>query len=465
MFTEYNIAGIPERTGWRPNQTGWANFMKENQFSATNHGPEFGKIVMKVFSRIETGARVSRQMRDDPIKYHPLSVILKGRHFEHIVANEREACPQYFRLNEDQVARNGAYETFQFFPDNNESIVCLNCSPNDIQNISEATYSGIASEIVKKKLRDGTVSNAQTPNAQLARDSFASGTPAPAHRIGQAGVAPQNLYGGGFYGHGNPDSPQLVTFHDPALHIPTDFEARVQLEVGILKGPHVKWVWNRHFIKDNAFHDIRKTACNVLRSLVTGSFAYMVRDITPANFEQKLRQLVVGHNQNATQQAHKLMQEIKGCEESRVSEFDGTHPLVKNMHDIPAFLEIQKAKFEELKALAVDTEFKMHSTTFMRIIMTCVGTYMTEQAAAYIKRLNTANPYTFEELQAIVSTYESNNFLTRTRGTAFQAAARSVSGSRNRNPRVATSDSTRVRSRWARALEVEALVQDTNRIR
>jgi hypothetical protein len=115
-------------------------------------------------------------------------------------------------LNENQAANNGPNETFQFSPDTAESIVCDNCSPADIQHINEAAFLGIASEIVKKRLRDGTVPDAQMPNAQLAlaRDSFASGTPTPAHRIGQAGGAPQNLYGGGFYGQGNPDSPQSV---------------------------------------------------------------------------------------------------------------------------------------------------------------------------------------------------------------------------------------------------------------
>ena len=137
------------------------------------------------------------------------------------------------------------------------------------------------------------------PNAQLARENFASGTPAPAHRIGQAGGAPQNLFGGGFYGQGNPDSPQLMTFHGPALLLPEDLEARVQMEIGILKGPNVRWVYNRHFISSSAFLDMRRTACNVLKGLVTGPFAYLVAEITPANFEQKLRQLVVGHIQNA----------------------------------------------------------------------------------------------------------------------------------------------------------------------
>jgi hypothetical protein len=171
-----------------------------------------------------------------------------------------------------------------------------------------------------------------------------SGTPAPAHRIGQAGGVAQNLFGGVFNGQGNPDTPQVMAHFDPALQLPGDFEAQVRMEIGILKGPHgVKWVWNRRFIRDSDFLDIRRTACDVLKDLVTGPFEYLhghlVADVAPANFEQKPRQLVVGHIQNATQQANKLNCEIIGCSEGAELGFQyGTHPLLKNKHDIPAFL-------------------------------------------------------------------------------------------------------------------------------
>jgi hypothetical protein len=44
----------------------------------------------------------------------------------------------------------------------------------------------------------------------------------------------------------------VVTHFDPALQPPADFEAQVQMEIGILKGPDVKWVWNTRFIRDSA---------------------------------------------------------------------------------------------------------------------------------------------------------------------------------------------------------------------
>ena len=114
----------------------------------------------------------------------------------------------------------------------------------------------------------------------------------------------------------------------------------------------------------------------------------------------------------------------------------GTHPLLKIKDDIPAFLETQKAKFDELKALDVDTEHKMHPVKFIDIIMQCVGKYMRNEAQTYIRQLNTMQPFAFEQLQAIVSTYESSNFLMCTRSTAFQAAAmNALPCSRNRNLR------------------------------
>jgi hypothetical protein len=121
MFTEYNVAGICEKTGLRPNGNGWRELMRDNQFTAANQGPEFGKTVMRLFSQIETKVRVSKQMPEDSTKYHPLSAILKGRYFEHIVSNEREVCPRHLRLNGHRAANNGPYETFQFFPDTRHS--------------------------------------------------------------------------------------------------------------------------------------------------------------------------------------------------------------------------------------------------------------------------------------------------------------------------------------------------------
>jgi hypothetical protein len=212
--------------------------------------------------------------------------------------------------------------------------------------------------------------------------------------------------------------------------------------------------------------DIRKKACNILKELVTGHFAYMARDITPTNFEQTLRQLVVGHVQNTTQQANKLACEIMGCKEDPKYGFRvGVHPLLMNKDDIPAFLELQKAKFEELNALNVDTEWKMHPDRSMEIIMMCVGKYLKTEADTYMRMLNTQQQFTFEQLQAIVSTYEGSSFLTRTNSTAYRAAAMAARVLTRPEARTATSDSTRTRSRLARALEVDALMRGTNRNR
>ena len=82
-------------------------------------------------------------------------------------------------------------------------------------------------------------------------------------------------------------------------------------------------------------------------------------------------------------------------------------------------IEVQKAKFEELKALDVDTEYKMDPVKFIDVIMTCVGKYLRTEAQTYMRQLNTQQPFTFEQLQAVVSTYEGSNFLMRTRSTAY----------------------------------------------
>jgi hypothetical protein len=154
----------------------------------------------------------------------------------------------------------------------------------------------------------------------------------------------------------------------------------------------------------------------------------MVRDAAPTNFEQTLRQLVVGHVQNTTQQANKLTCEIMGCKEDSKYGFRvGTHPLLMNKDDIPAFLELQKADFEELKALKVDTEWTMHPDRSMEITMMCVEKYLKTEAGTYIRMLHTQQQFAVEQLQAIASTYEGSSFLTRTNSTAYRAAAMAAS--------------------------------------
>lgn len=156
MFTEYPAAGIISGTGVRQNGRDWRDLMTENRFSAANQGPAFGKILMRLFAQTKTNVRQSRHMPDDAEKRHPLGITIKGRYFEHCVSNEREICPRYLDLNK----RGGNYETYQYITDTGESIVCENCRQNELP--SEATYLGIASEIVKKRLRTGTTTSRKT---------------------------------------------------------------------------------------------------------------------------------------------------------------------------------------------------------------------------------------------------------------------------------------------------------------
>jgi hypothetical protein len=55
----------------------------------------------------------------------------------------------------------------------------------------------------------------------------------------------------------------------------------------------------------------------------------------------------------------------------------------------------------------------------MEIIMTCVGRFLRNGSQTHTKQLNIQQPFTFEQLQAVVSTYEGSNFLMRTRSTAY----------------------------------------------
>ena len=99
MFTECDTAGMIWKTGLRQNGTGWQLFIENHQFPAANQGADFTKIMMKAFATIETNVRQNKQMSEDSEKYHPLSIALKGRYFEHCVVNEREQCPRWMGLN------------------------------------------------------------------------------------------------------------------------------------------------------------------------------------------------------------------------------------------------------------------------------------------------------------------------------------------------------------------------------
>jgi hypothetical protein len=179
----------------RQNGTGWQRFIENHQFSAANQGADFAKIMMKVFAMTETNVRQNKQMPEDSEKYHPLSTTPKGRYFEHCVVNEREQYPRWMGLNK----RGGTYETYQYFADTGESLICKNCGFNELP--SENTCSGIASGIAKKRLRDGAATKASATHVQLVRDNFSSDTPAPAHRIGhKLGELHRICLVGGFMG-------------------------------------------------------------------------------------------------------------------------------------------------------------------------------------------------------------------------------------------------------------------------
>jgi hypothetical protein len=117
MFDEYITTAIRYRGGFQLNDSNFARFIENKQYSHDSRGPEFGKLVMEVFAMTNTNVRQNRQDRNDPDTFHPLSAVLKPRDFEHIVADERHV----FR-GRTPIART---EAFQYYPDNQVSLASL----------------------------------------------------------------------------------------------------------------------------------------------------------------------------------------------------------------------------------------------------------------------------------------------------------------------------------------------------
>ena len=274
MFDEYITTAIRYRGGFQLNDSQFARFMENKQYSHDNRGPEFGKLVMEVFAMINTNVRKNRQDRDDPDTFHPLSVVLKPRDFEHIVADER-----HMYRGREPMQRS---EAFQYYPDDQQSLVCQRSNPNAVQ---EATLHHIASETALLRLCSTSQPPAVQSQLRIASENFASGTPAPARYTNPAGVnIVQNLFGGGAAGRASAGTPSMKSHEDPARVLPADFDMRVQLEMGPLRGNQIDWVWNTRYIADPEFLDMMRQACTVLKMMVTGHWAFMVKKLTPQTF-------------------------------------------------------------------------------------------------------------------------------------------------------------------------------------
>jgi hypothetical protein len=80
MFDEYITTAIRYRGGFQLNDSQFARFIENKQYSHDNRGPEFGKLVMEVLAMTNTNVRQNRQDRNDPDTFHPLSAVLNDRH-------------------------------------------------------------------------------------------------------------------------------------------------------------------------------------------------------------------------------------------------------------------------------------------------------------------------------------------------------------------------------------------------
>jgi hypothetical protein len=196
MFDEYITTAIRYRGGYQLNDSTFARFIENKQYSHDNRGPEFGKLVMEVFAMINTNVRKNRQQREDPDTFHPLSVVLKPRDFEHIVADEQHEYRGRTPMQRP--------EAFQYYPDDQQSLVCQRSNPNAVQ---EATLHHIASETALLRLCSTSQPPAVQSQLRIASENFASGTPAPARYTNPAGVnIVQNLFGGGAAGRASADT-------------------------------------------------------------------------------------------------------------------------------------------------------------------------------------------------------------------------------------------------------------------
>jgi hypothetical protein len=265
MFEEYMTTAIRYRGGYQLSGSTFGRFIENKQYPPDSRGPEFGKLVMEVFAMINTNVRQNRQDRDDPDTFNPLSAVLKPRDFENIAADERHV----FR-GRTPLART---EAFQYYPDSQLSLVCQGANPNSIQG---AKIHHIAPETALLGLCNTSQPSVAQSQLRIANEHFASGAPAPARHITPPGVnIVQNLFGGGAAGRASTGTPSMKSHPDPARVLPADFDMRVQLEMGPLRGNRIDWVWNTGFIPDPQFLDMMRQACTVLKLVVTGHWTFI----------------------------------------------------------------------------------------------------------------------------------------------------------------------------------------------
>ena len=98
MFKEYITDPIRINGGMDSLGRGLREYVKDKQYSPEIAGDEFGEMVMDVFSQVNTN--ISRRVEGAaPIPTnHPLSLCLKDRDFEYIVADEQKQAPAHLHI-------------------------------------------------------------------------------------------------------------------------------------------------------------------------------------------------------------------------------------------------------------------------------------------------------------------------------------------------------------------------------
>ena len=292
MFKEYVTVPIRLRSGMECPGRALQYYVIDKQYSPAIKGEEFGEMVMDVFSQINTGISLPIQGAMGAPTCYPLSMCLKDRAFEYIVANEEENPPAHVNLRQDQC--------YQWFPDLQQSKVCQRVRGRDVP-APVIRLIAIEKAVIRLKRQDAqTLAGSASADVTLTQQ-FMGGSPATPVRPGRPPVV--QMQGGGM------STPQSMAYHRPdtpgTLH-QDDVEAEVRM-----LGRQREWVRNPEYINEQDMKAMRRLGVNVIKMMVPTAHKHLVSKMKPLNFNSELKKLVVS-TRTPLEKATKLRREITG---------------------------------------------------------------------------------------------------------------------------------------------------------
>ena len=109
MFAEYITDPIRANGGIDSLGRSIREYVKDKQYSPAIAGDTFAEMVMDVFSQVNTHILTRTEDGNSVQTNHALSICLKYRAFEYIVANETQLVPAHLTLQRNEI--------YQYFPD------------------------------------------------------------------------------------------------------------------------------------------------------------------------------------------------------------------------------------------------------------------------------------------------------------------------------------------------------------